>query len=92
MVSSVTAGAYKLVVDELPLSATVKMRKKNQTTPMTKAATALAIAKLRALFDALSAPCASPIAHLELTCVENTMETTPSGRQQRIVVKIAHTK
>jgi hypothetical protein len=50
------------------------------------------MAKLRALFDALSAPWASPMAHLELTCEENTMDTTPSGRQQRIVVKIAHTK
>jgi hypothetical protein len=32
------------------------------------------------------------MAHLEFTWVENTIEAIPSGRQQKIVERIAHTR
>ena len=60
--------------------------------PTTTPATADQIAHCLALLDDSWAPATSPAAHFELTCAAKTIEAMPSGRQQKIVDRIAHTR
>jgi hypothetical protein len=64
---------------------TIKIVAKTPTTAET-------IAQVRAFWEAFCAPTTSPWAHFELTCAAYTIETTPAGRQQKIVVRMAQTR
>ena len=50
------------------------------------------IANCFALRDDSWAPVTSPADHFELTWAAKTIDAMPSGRQQRMVLRMAHTR
>jgi hypothetical protein len=48
--------------------------------------------QVAAFLEASKAPAESPICHLLLTWAAKTIETMPSGQQQRMVARIAPTR